>query len=205
MRRFLTATVALVALIAISLQADAHQIVATVGYANSSTPEHGTEVSNYVFDAGGGYAAGLRIDLERQHFWFGPAFAFWNNLTGDPDPNANSSYFQAELGGRISARTHTVPAIYGGVGAGYTFSHGEFVPKFFGGKETFDGDFPTGSAHFGVKTPSQTTGVGLVGEVSYSFPLSKPSGRDAVGPARAFLVQIGIVLDIRLANDRSSN
>ncbi len=204
MRKALAIAASILALILGAARADAHQLVASVGYANSSTPEHGSGVSDYVFDAGGGYAAGLRVDLEKPHFWFGPAFTFWNNLTGDPDPNANSSYFQAELGGRISARTHTIPAIYGGVGAGYTFSHGEFVPKFFGGKETFDGEFPTGSVHFGVKSPSQTYGLGLIAEASYSFPLGKPGGELAVGPARAFLIQIGFAFDIRSTDDRGT-
>ena len=145
------------------------------------------------------------MDLEREYFWFGPAFTFWNNLTGDPNPNANSSYFQAELGGRISARTSTVPSFFGGVGAGYTFSHGEFVPRYHGAKETYDGDFPTGSAHVGVKTPSRTYGIGLIGEASYHFGLAEARGRDSVGPARAFVIQIGFAFDIRLAGDPPSD
>ena len=181
--------------------ARAHQLVLGVGYANSGEPEHGKDLSSDIFDPGGGYAFSTRVDLQRQNFVFGPSFTFWNNLTGDPDPNSNASYLQLELGGRAGLRTRTIPEVYGGVGLGYTFAHGEFVPKFFGSKETFDGDFPTGSVHFGVKTPSRTYGVGLIGEASYHFGLDMPRGRDSVGPAKAFVIQIGFAFDIRLAGD----
>ena len=187
-------------MLGIMSSARAHQLVLGFGYANSGEPEHGADLSDNVFDPGGGYAFSTRVDIQRRNFVFGPALTFWNNLTGDPDPNANARYLQFELGGRAGLRTMTVPELYGGVGLGYTFAQGEFVPKFFGTKETFDGDFPTGSVHFGAKTPTRTYGVGLIGEASYHFGLDTPRGRESVGPARAFVIQIGFAFDIRLAS-----
>jgi hypothetical protein len=191
---------ALLALLLCSLPAAAHQWVVTLGYANSGAPEHSAMASGY-FAAGGGYAFGTRVDLAREHFWFGPEFTFWNNVTGDPLVDYNSSYFQAEFGGRASLRTRTTPALYGGVGAGYAFSHGTSSPRFYSAeKVSFDGDFPVASLHIGAKTLSRSTGLGLVGEASYHAGLSKARGRNAIGPARAFLVQIGFVFDIQSAS-----
>lgn len=180
----------------------AHQLIIATGYANSGTPETGSDISesNPPFRAGGGYAFEVRMDLAKPGLWFGPSFIFWNNLTGDPSPNSNASYFQIELGGKLFLRTHTIPAIYGGIGAGYSVSHGEDIP-IVGYRREFDGDFPTGSIHFGVKTPTRTTGLGLLAEASYHFGLDKPTGRMAVGPAKAFLIQIGIAMDARLGGD----
>lgn len=197
MRR--AAGVILPALLCFAHSAEAHQLAVTFGYANSGTPRHGTGVSDYIFASGGGIAFGTRVDLEREHLWFGPAFTFWNNLTGDPQIDWNSSYLQAELGGRISLRTRTVPSLYGGIGAGYTFSHGENVHRFSNAKESYDGEFPTGSVHFGAKTPSRANGLGLIGETSYHFGLDRARGRNAVGPARAFLIQIGLAFEIQLS------
>ncbi|MBU1983025.1 hypothetical protein KJ815_01315 [bacterium] len=185
--------------------AQAHQLVLTTGYANSRTPETGTEIDvhNPPFRAGGGYAVGIRIDVEppTRPIMFGPSFLFWNNLTGDPDPYADASYFQIELGGRLSARTRTLPTLYTGIGAGYTVSHGEKVAKLDGMKETFDGSFPTGSFHFGVKSHNQS-GLSIVAEGSYHLGLDKPRGRQAIGPASAWLVQIGIGLDLLVGSAR---
>jgi len=191
---------ALVTLV-LALPLSAHQLVLMTGYANSRTPETGPGVDSRhsPFRAGGGYAFTVRADVDSRNrrFWFGPSLAFWNNLTGDPDPNANSSYLQLEFGGRLFVRTRSVPSLYGGVGAGYTFSHGEVIAKVDGSKQTFDGDFPTASVHFGVKSPG-TTGLSVIAEGSYHFGLDQPTGRLAVGPAKAWLVQIGIGLDMLL-------
>lgn len=187
------------------MPAHAHQLVLTTGYANSRTPKTGPEIdpSHRPFRAGGGYAFGIRMDLDapRRPILFGPSFLFWNNQTGDPDPNANANYFQIELGGRISLRTRTVPLLYAGIGAGYTLSHGESVAKLDGSKLTFDGDFPTASLHFGVKSPS-STGLSILAEGSYHFGLDKPRGRQSVGPASAWLVQIGVGLDLLVGPTR---
>lgn len=173
----------------------AHHLVLSTGYANSQSPQTGIEVDRNSFRSGGGYAFSTRMDIEKRNFWIGPSFTFWNNLTGDPDPNANASYFQIELGGRLLYRTHTIPSLYGGVGVGYTFAQGQIKPKYVGDKEEFDGDFPTGSLHFGLKTPSQTTGLGFVAETSYSFGLDDPRGVRSIGPAKAWMISIGILFD----------
>ncbi|MBI5059555.1 hypothetical protein HZB60_07245 [candidate division KSB1 bacterium] len=194
--------IVLVALLCVEL-ASAHDLVLSTGYANSGTPRVGSGVSqrNKPFRAGGGYAVGARADIESQqrNFMFGPSFLFWNNLTGDPDPNANASYMQIEFGGRFSARTRAYPCLYAGVGAGYTFAHGELKQKVFDPlpKQEYDGDFPTASVHAGFKTPTANDNLGLVGEFSYHFGLDDPSGRRTVGPARAFLIQIGLAFGIR--------
>jgi hypothetical protein len=181
----------------------AHDLVLTTGYANSGTPHVGSGVSqsNKPFRAGGGYAVGARGDLvsNSRQFMFGPSFLFWNNLTGDPNPNANASYMQVEFGGRLSVRTRTYPCLYAGVGAGYTFAHGELKQKVYDPSPTqqYDGDFPTGSVHAGFKTPTDNDKLGLVGEFSYHFGLDEPAGRVTAGPARAFLIQIGLAFGVR--------
>ena len=181
------------------------QIVATTGYANSRRPDapEGGSVDSY-FDAGGGYAVGVRVDVDRELFWFGPSFLFWNNLTGDPHHNYNSNYFQIELGGRLSARTRTIPSLYGGIGLGYTVAHGEVVPKFeeFGGELDFDGEFPTASIHVGARTPSKTHGIAILAEASYHVGLDTPTGDRAIGPAQAWLIQIGVGFDTRFSPER---
>lgn len=195
----------LVGLLVPAISAQAHQLVLTTGYANSRTPETGPEIdaNRKPFRAGGGYAFGIRMDIEAQQrpIVFGPSFLFWNNQTGDPDPNADANYFQIELGGRASLRTRTLPALYAGVGAGYTLSHGESVAKLDGSKLTFDGEFPTASFHFGVKSPS-STGLSILAEGSYHFGLDQPSGRQSVGPASAWLVQIGVGFDLLVGPTR---
>ncbi|MFZ5433804.1 MAG: hypothetical protein ACOZB3_08535, partial [Calditrichota bacterium] len=177
----------------------------TTGYANSRTPEVGHDIDsgNRPFRAGSGYAVGIRVDVEPPHrpLMFGPSFLFWNNVTGDPDPNANANYFQIELGGRISSRTRTNPSLYAGVGAGYTLSHGEVVAKLDGSKQTFDGDFPSASVHFGFKSKNDS-GLSLLGEGSFHFGLGEPRGRLAVGPAKAWLIQIGVGFDLLLSHGR---
>jgi hypothetical protein len=183
----------------LSVPAFAHQLVLTTGYANSRTPSTGTDIdaTNPPFRSGGGYTAGIRVDVQppTRPLLFGPSFLFWNNQTGDPDPNANANYFQIELGGRFSLRTRTSPTLYAGVGAGYTLAHGEVVAKVDGSKTTYDGSFPTGSVHFGAKTASHD-GISVLAEGSYQFGLEKPRGRQAVGPAKAWLIQIGVGFDI---------
>ncbi len=171
--------------------------VIMAGYANSGTPKHGVMANGY-FAPGGGYAFGTRVDLARGQFWWGPEFTFWNNLTGDPLVDYNSSYFQAEFGARASIRTRTVPALYAGLGAGYAFAHGSSTARFYDApKESFDGDFPVGEVHVGAKTTTGTTGLGLAAEASYHTGFGKAAGRNAIGPAQAFLIQIGFVFDIQ--------
>lgn len=180
----------------------AHQLVLTTGYANSRTPSVGPGIDEHhpLFRAGSGYAFGTRVDVDSpsRRVVFGPAFCFWNNLTGDPDPNANANYFQIELGGRVAARTRTIPSLYAGVGAGYTLAHGEVVELADGRKQTFDGEFPTGSLHFGVKSASPN-GLAIIAEGSFHFGLEKPQRRLAVGPAAAWVVQIGVGFDLLLS------
>lgn len=179
--------------------AGAHQLVLTTGYANSREPQTGSSIdaSHPLFRAGGGYAAGIRVDLEppRVPILFGPSFLFWNNLTGDPDPNANASYFQIELGGRVAFRTRTVPTFYAGAGVGYTVSHGEVVAKVSGAKQDFDGNFPTALLQVGTKTRS-TEGLNLLAEIAFQFGLDDPPGHEAVGPASVWMIQIGVALDL---------
>ena len=183
--------------------ASAHDLVLTTGYANSGTPRVGRGISqsNKPFRAGGGYAFGAHADIEskQRRFMFGPSFLFWNNLTGDPDPNANASYLQVELGGRFAVRTRTYPCLYAGVGAGYTFAHGELKQKTYNPlpAQEYDGEFPTATLLAGFKTPTANDNLGLVGEFSYHFGLDKPDDPRSVGPARAFLIQIGLAFGVR--------
>jgi hypothetical protein len=188
--------------LALPAATQAHQLVLTAGYANSRRPETGSALlPNSPFGSGGGWAAGIRVDImpPQKPVMFGPSFLYWNNMTGDPDPNSVSRYFQIELGGRLSARTRTVPSLYGGMGVGYTFAHGthEGVET----KEEFDGDFPTGSLHFGVKSLTQTE-ITVVAEGSFHFGLDDPSGRYSIGPAKAWLVQIGVGFDMLIGSQR---
>jgi hypothetical protein len=196
-------SVILVTLLLFLPPAHAQQLIVMTGYASSHTPEMGTGVSQDYkpFRAGGGYAFTTRVDIERRLLYFGPSFSFWNNLTGDPDPNENANYFQMELGGRALLHTRTVPSLYAGVGGGYTFAHGKTIHKFYGTKTEYDGDFLTGSAHFGVKTPSRTNGIGLLAEGSYHFGLEEPRGFQSIGPAKAWTIQIGVIFDWRYRGD----
>jgi hypothetical protein len=190
--------------VALSASAQAHQLVLTAGYANSRRPDTGPALSpNSPFQSGGGWAAGIRVDImpPEKPVMFGPSFLYWNNLTGDPDPNSRARYFQIELGGRLSVRSRTVPTLYGGVGAGYTFAHGTHEPRWVGTKEEFDGDFPTGSVHFGIKSQTRTE-VTVVAEGSFHFGLDHSSGRNSVGPAKAWLVQIGVGFDMLIGPRR---
>lgn len=96
----------------------------------------------------------------------------------------------------MSYRTATVPDIFAGAGVGYSFSQGKYREKYFNGFEyTFDGDFPTASVHVGVKTDSRTNGIGVLGELAYQWGLDQPAGRQTIGPANAYLVQIGVFFD----------
>jgi hypothetical protein len=203
MKRALTAT-AMILLLAASAQA--HQFVLTAGYANSRQPEMGSAVASpsySPFQSGGGWAAGIRIDVvpPTKPIMFGPSFLYWNNLTGNPDPNSRSRYFQIELGGRFSIRSRTVPSLYAGAGAGYTFAHGTHEPRWVGTGEQYDGDFPTGSVHFGVKSPTRS-GATVLAEGSFHFGLDHPTGRYTIGPAKAWLVQIGVAFDMLLGSSR---
>ena len=183
--------------------AHAHQFVLTTGYANSRKPATSPDISKSYFGSGGGWAAGIRMDImpPDKPIMFGPCFLFWNNLTSDTDPNSISRYFQIELGGRLSARTRTIPSLYGGVGAGYTFAHGTHEPRWVGAKEEFDGDFPTGSVHFGVKSPTRSQ-VTVLAEGSFHFGLDEPTSRKTVGPAKAWLIQIGAAFDMLVGSRR---
>jgi hypothetical protein len=181
----------------------ASQIIVSTGYAHSQRPKaQGFPASRY-FDSGSGYAVGIHLDLETPVVWFGPSFLFWNNMTGDPDPDRNSSYFQIELGGRLSVHTNTIPAVYAGIGAGYSVARGDVRARFaeLGGEYGFDGEFPTASIHLGAKSPTRTTGLGLLAEASYHFGLDDPSGIEVIGPAEAWMIQIGVVFDTRFARE----
>jgi hypothetical protein len=177
----------------------AHQLVFTTGYANSGTPHTGSDVDSRYPPVinGGGYAVGIRVDLEhpRHPVWISPSFLYWNNATGEPNPNTDINYFQVEMGGRLSLHTRTIPALYAGFGAGYSFAHGASTARATGETTSFNGDFPTASLHLGAKTLSQS-GITLLGEASYHFGLDNASGHNALGPARAWLIQIGIGFDI---------
>lgn len=200
---FVVLTRLIVTLILAASPLYASQIIATTGYANSERPKANGIVVDRLFGDGGGYAFGLRVDMDSPLFYYGPSFFFWNNVTGDPDPGRNSTYFQIELGGRLSVRTHTLPALYAGLGAGYTIAHGDIKPRYagLGYDESFDGEFPTASVHIGAKTPSRTTGLGVIAEASYHFGLDEPSGMTTIGPAKAWTIQIGIAFDTRFARE----
>lgn len=184
-------------------QAFASHIVFTTGYASSRAPETPEGVS--FFADGSGWAAGARVDIDRSHFWFGPSFFFWNNITGDADQNRNSTYYQIELGGRLLYHTQEVPTFYIGGGLGYTLARGEVRERFdyagLGGEFDFDGEFPSAAVILGIKSPSRTNGIGVLAEGAYHFGLDEPTGRLAIGPARAWTVQLGVVFDTRFAGD----
>ncbi|RPH95133.1 hypothetical protein EHM69_05340 [candidate division KSB1 bacterium] len=179
--------------------AQAHQFVLTAGYANSRTPHVGEGISTQhpPIRSGGGWAGGIRIDVmpPNKPIMFGPSFLYWNNLTGDTDPNSQSRYFQIELGGRFSVRSRTMPALYAGVGAGYSFSQATREPRWVGAKEEYDGDFPTGSVHFGVKSKTRSD-ITVIAEGSFHFGLGEPAQSRSIGPAKAWLVQIGVAFDM---------
>ncbi|HEY3294650.1 MAG TPA: hypothetical protein VGL38_04390 [bacterium] len=196
-RRLLLAA-AVLFLLATAVQA--HQLVLSTGYANSSAPKTGGDIDkvNPPFTGGGGFAVGVRADLDtpNKRMWISPAFLFWNNLTGAPDLNSRVNYFQMEIGGRVSVHTRTDPTFYGGAGVGYTLSHGVKRPRYAGDAQTFDGDFPSASIHGGVKLPNPSSGVTVLAEASYHFGLEQPTGHLAIGPARAALIQIGVAFDL---------
>lgn len=179
----------------------AHQFALSTGYANSGSPHVGTGISqsNKPFRAGGGYAVGIRFDIDPQDspVRFGPSFLYWNNLTGDPDVNADATYFQIETGGRLSLRSRSTPIVYAGGGVGYTFSHGKKSGRYVESREEYDGDFPTGSLHIGAEAPKQDDALRLTAELSYHFGLENPRGPLSVGPANAFLVQIGFSFHVK--------
>lgn len=121
---------------------------------------------------------------------------FWNNLTGNTTDDTRANYFQIEIGGRASYRMTAEPDLYVGAGIGYTFAQGKYESRFFDGYEyTFDGDFPTASAHLGLKTDASRNGVGAMGELSYHWGIDQPAGLNTIGPANAYLVQIGVFFD----------
>ncbi|MCB1059102.1 MAG: hypothetical protein KDB65_02625 [Calditrichaeota bacterium] len=180
-----------------STSVHAYHLVAATGYANSGTPKTGPGLErNSLFGSGSGYTAHLRLEVDRPHVFWGPSFLFWNNLTGAPTSGSKVNYFQIELGGRISYRMTAEPDLYAGVGVGYSFSQGSYRERYFGGYEyTFDGDFPTASIHVGAKTDARQNGVGVLAELSYHWGLDEPAGRQTIGPANAYLVQIGVFFD----------
>jgi hypothetical protein len=179
----------------------AGQIVLSTGYANSQQPK-ARGFSGDQFSSGSGYAAGMHLDIETPTVWFGPSFLFWNNVTGSPYSNYNSNYFQIELGGRLSFHTGTIPAVYAGMGAGYSVARGDFRARFAGfDSESFDGEFPTASIHLGAKSPTRTAGLGILAEASYHFGLDEPTGIKAIGPAEVWMIQIGVAFDTRLSRE----
>jgi len=180
-----------------ALPGHAYHLVFATGYANSGTPDTGAGVErSSLFQAGGGYTAHARFETDREHVFWGPSFLFWNNLTGGPTRGSRVNYFQIELGGRVSYRTASVPDFYAGGGVGYSFSQGTYREDYFEAIEyTFDGDFPTASIHAGVKTDGSQNGVGVVGELSYHWGLDQPANPQSIGPANAYLVQIGVFFD----------
>jgi hypothetical protein len=181
----------------VSTSAQAYHLVAATGYANSGTPHTGPGIErSSLFGAGSGYTAHARLEVERPHVYWGPSFLFWNNVTGAPTSSSRVTYFQIELGGRLSYRMTSTPSTYIGAGLGYSFSQGKYEQRFFDGYSyTFDGDFPTASVHLGAKTDASRNGVGLVAELSYHWGLDEPTGRLTIGPANAYLVQIGVFFD----------
>lgn len=187
-------------LLAATLPVQAHQFVLTTGYANSRAPHLGAGIDHHYppFGPGGGYAVGARVDIAppRSPFWISPNFLFWNNLTGSPYQSIDATYFQIELGGRLSVHSRrTEPTLYAGAGLGYTLAHGQTRQRFGGTTESYDGDFPSASVHVGAKTRA-TPDITLLGEASYHFGLDRPIQRLSVGPANAWLIQIGVAFDI---------
>jgi hypothetical protein len=183
-----------------AMPARAHQFVLTTGYANSRAPDLGSGIDHHnpPFGAGGGYAIGIRTDIAppQSMFWISPQFLYWNNLTGDPYQSVNTTYFQIELGGRLSVHSRrTDPTLYAGVGLGYSMAHGQTRSLVDGTTDSFDGDFPTGSVHIGAKSRA-TPDITLLAEGSYHFGLDHPVQRLSVGPASAWLIQIGVGFDI---------
>lgn len=180
-----------------SASAQAYHLVAATGYANSGAPDTGPGlVRSSLFGSGSGYTAHVRLEVDRPHVYWGPSFLFWNNVTGAPTTGSRVNYFQIELGGRLSYRMTNVPDTYLGAGVGYSFSQGTYRERFFEGYEyTYDGDFPTASLHLGAKTDASKNGVGVMCELSYHWGLDKPSGMRTIGPANAYLVQIGVFFD----------
>lgn len=184
-------------LVLASQAAHAYHLVAATGYVNSGAPETGPGVQrNSMFGSGSGYTANFRFETLRKNIVWGPSFLYWNNLTGHRTTYTRSNYFQIELGGRFAYRTATVPDFYLGGGVGYSFAQGKYRELYDSAYEyTFDGDFPTASVHTGFKTSAAENGVGVLGELSYHWGLDQPSGRQTVGPASAYLVQIGVFFD----------
>jgi len=175
----------------------AYHLGFATGYANSGTPDTGPGIErSSLFQGGGGYTAHARFETVRDHVYWGPSFLFWNNMTGGTVRGTRVNYFQIEVGGRLSYRTASVPDFYGGMGVGYSFAQGTYRDDYIGGLEyTFDGDFPTASVHAGVKTDGSTNGIGIIGELSYHWGLDQPANPQSIGPANAYLVQIGVFFD----------
>ena len=178
----------------------ASQLVLTGGYAYSGAPHTGADVASgyHPVVAGSGFTFGVRADIDNpsRRWWFSPSFLYWSNLTGAPDPNSKVNYFQAEVGGRALIHTPNDPKFYGGVGLGYSLSHGVKTPKAGGDQETYDADFPSASLHAGVKTLNIASGISFLGELSYHFGLLHPHSHLAIGPANAILVQVGMGFDL---------
>lgn len=175
----------------------AYHLILSTGYANSATPKTGTNVERGgLFRAGSGYVGSFRFETVSPHFFWGPSLLFWNNVTGNPTQSSRTNYLQLEVGGRVMYRTATVPDFYGGAGVGYSFAQGSYRERFFDAPTyTVDGDFPTASVLLGVKTDASKNGVGVLGELSYHWGLDEPSAPRSIGPANAYLVQIGVFFD----------
>jgi len=186
-----------VMLMFLSIDAHAYHLVLATGYANSGTPNTGTGVErSSLFGPGSGYTAHFRFETKTAHLYWGPSFLFWNNVTGNRTYDARTNYFQVEVGGRMSYRMTADPDLYAGAGVGYSFAQGKYKDRFFEGYDyTFDGDFPTASVHLGIKTDGRKNGIGVMGELSYHWGLDQPAGRNTIGPANAYLVQIGVFFD----------
>ncbi|MCB9366831.1 MAG: hypothetical protein H6508_06620 [Calditrichaeota bacterium] len=178
-------------------RAQAYHFALTTGYANSTVPETAEGVERgELFKGGSGYVGAVRFETARRHVYWGPSLLFWNNVTGNATQSSRTNYFQLEVGGRLSYRTATVPDFYAGAGLGYSFAQASYRERYFDAPSlTFDGDFPTASVHLGVKTDASRNGVGVIGELSYHWGLDEPSAPRSVGPAEAYLVQIGVFFD----------
>jgi hypothetical protein len=147
----------------------------------------------------------VRVDINSptRPLWFSPCFLFWDNLTGATTANVRANYLQVEFGGRLSLHTRSMPMFYAGLGAGYSFAHGVEHNRAVGAESpAFDGNFPTASIHAGFKSRTGTSGIAWLAETSYHVGLENDNSYLAVGPARAWLIQIGVAFDLIAPGDQ---